>query len=86
MMAKIASGQPLETATAMSLASPDTARSNLLEVLLRLALAGDVRAAKLYLDYSLREAVKAQTGFTLEEALKLIQDGASDKESDNDAA
>ena len=76
----------LEAATVMPLEvvkklEPDEARKELLVVLLQHALAGDVRAAKLYLDYSFRENVEEQTGLTLEEAITLSR---SQSESLND--
>jgi hypothetical protein len=77
MIKKIQSNT-LEAAVVMPLEAverlePTEARQKLLTVLLQCALAGDVRAAKLYLDYSLRQNIEAQTGLTLEQAIELTR-------------
>ena len=79
----------LEAATTMPLevpahSNPADDRSQLLEVLLELALAGDVRAAKLYLDYSVRSNAEANTGLSLEEAIQLMQIPSNDETVSDD--
>ena len=52
----------------------------LLDKLYELAMNGDVRAAKLYLDFSLRSNSEQSPGLTLEEAIALINQQNSDDE------
>jgi hypothetical protein len=87
------SGDPprrvMEAATTMPLEIPEhleptEAREQLLDVLLMLALAGDVRAAKLYLDYSFKSNVEAKTGLSLEEALRIMQTSSQDLTAGDD--
>jgi hypothetical protein len=87
------SGDPprrvMEAAITMPLEIPEhlkpaEAREQLLDVLLMLALAGDVRAAKLYLDYSFKSNVEAKTGLSLEEALRIMQTSSNDLTAGDD--
>ena len=73
---------PLEVVEALS---PETAKRKLLSVLLKYALEGDVRAAKLYLDYSFRANVEERSGLTLEQAMQLMnsQEVQTASEDDN---
>lgn len=61
----------------------DEARSRLFLVLLQHAMAGDVRAAKLYLDYALGNQ-QAESGLTLEQALQMMNAQGNQTEADDD--
>ncbi|MBU1637304.1 hypothetical protein KKC97_06510 [bacterium] len=88
-MIKQTKSNTLEAATVLPLEvveqyTPDFARSRLLTVLLQLALAGDVRAAKLYLDYSFSANLESQSGLTLEQALQIMNEQKNRTASDDD--
>jgi hypothetical protein len=90
-MTKAKSNKQIETVTAMSLEIPEhvepiKARSDLLDKLLELALAGDVRAAKLYLDYSFKSNAEAKSGLALEDAIQLMQTPLTEPTASDDDA
>jgi hypothetical protein len=76
-MPKHAGKSKMETSTSAPLSLPPVvdkrqALDKLLEVLLELALTGNLAAAKLYLDFQLKRGSDEPPGLTAEDALKLL--------------
>jgi hypothetical protein len=75
---ELSKNELLEQAVSMPLSIPEQANEQLLSLLYRMAIEGDLRAAKLYLDYSPRMNPEKNNGLSLADAIALLSEKRDD--------